>query len=255
MTRTARQNDRMGIQQMKAAARILWILLAAFTVSGCATTQDTPLRRLVPLAEPEPYRLAILPPVIDDCLQPDNLQPEYPWYRRLLDGRGAVMASADAPKDIAMMLCVTLGSSYGNFCRGVCTASTPEEAVSRGADHLLISRIHDYRTILRGGNARYVWVVLLGPLVPQYWIRCLTLEARLDWEVEIVDARTGRREFYRRYAQSYFLTVRHARQKYFQPKMLDFLRFQATPEFIGELFMLDLRDRSADGRTSLGAGK
>lgn len=235
-----RQNGRTGVRSVKAVVGILAVLLAAFLISGCAVTSDTEFGRIVPRAEPAPWRLAVLPPRIDSVLRPENLKPESSWYARLLDGRGGVVGSAEPEKDVAMLLGVTLARS--RFCQGIGPAASPEDAIARGADHLLICTVHDFRTILRGGNARYAWVVLLGPLVPQYWIRCLTLEARLDWEVEIVDIRNGRREFYRRHSRSYYKTVRYAFPSYFQDKMLNFLRFEATPEFVGELFMLDLRE-------------
>ena len=228
--------------QSKAAVGMLVILLAAFFVSGCASLRDTAFTQILPKPNPQPYKLAVLPPRLDACLRDGNLQTDSPWYAMLFTGGRGMVATDRTPEDtIAKNLAVALND--GNFCRRVLTAATPEEAVRRGADKILICRVHDFRTILCGNNGRFGYVMLLGPLAAQYWIRCATLEARLDWEAEITDARTGKREFYRRHIQSYYKTVRMAYPTPFLEKMNNFLVVEATPEFISELFLLDSRER------------
>lgn len=229
--------------QQRAAVGMLGILLAAFFVSGCASLRDTSFTQILPKPNPQPYTLAVLPPRIDSGLREENLQNDAAWYTLIFTGgRGLVATDRTPETTIAESLAIALNG--GNFCRRAFLAATPEEAVKRGADKILVCQVHDFRTILCGNNGRYGYVMLLGPLAAQYWIRCATLEARLDWEAEITDVRSGRREFYRRYIQSYYKTVRMAYPTPFMEKMNRFLILEATPEFISELFLLDTRART-----------
>jgi len=229
-------------RRQTAAAGMLVILLAAFCASGCASLRDTAFTQVLPKPNPQTYQLAILPPRLDACLQAENLQNAAAWYTIILTG-GRGMVATDRTPETTIATNLVLALNDGNFCRRAFMAATPEEAVKRGADKLLVCRVHDFRTILCGNNGRFGYVMLLGPLAAQYWIRCVTLEARLDWEAEISDARTGKREFYRHYSQSYYKTVRMAYPTPFLEKMNRFLTLEATPEFINELFLLDTRAR------------
>jgi hypothetical protein len=222
---------------MKAAIPLLGAVLAAFLLAGCATSHNHGFRTLQPLATPTPARIAVLPPVVNPDLRPDALEPESPWWQRwLLDGRGIVVTGANPEREIQDNLVATLDRA--KVAARVFPASDAEDARRLGADRLLRGTVHDYRTVLLGGNRQYAWVVAAGPLLPQYWLRCLTLEARLDWEVTLEDASSGRILYRQRLPRRYSKTVRYALGHHFTDKMHNFLRYEAAPEYIGESLAL-----------------
>lgn len=225
-------------------AAVPLVALAAILFSGCASLRDTRFSRIVPLPAPEPVRVAVLPPRIPDALRPGQLPPEGEWYERLAAGRGLVVTSATPERDLTLALVGNL--SLGNAFTRVFPAADAAEAAHLGADRVLQVTVHDYRTILRGANSRYSLVVLLGPLFPQYWVRWLTLEASLDWEVELRRVDDGTRTFARRLERHYYRTVRYALGAHLTDKMLAFLRGPASTEFIGELFLLDMAELPDD---------
>ena len=232
-----RGNDGIWTQtwaQLFAAA--LFLMLA-----GCASLHDTTFSPILPRREPEPWRVAVLPPLVAPHLLPENLKAESDWYERIFDGRGAVVTSPDIAKDAALALATTL--TIADRYRRVVLVKSLEEAGAMGATHALIWTVHDYRSILRGANPRGAWMLILGPLAPQYWIRWLTLEGKLDWDVEILDLATKQPVFAQRQARSYFKTVRYAQNKYLMSKMLGFLRFEACPEFVCDLFAIEKDER------------
>lgn len=218
-------------------------LLAASAVfaAGCATTHETEFHVLVPRQWPLPLKVAVLPAKVATPLAPENLVPENAWYQQLADGRGVVVSSKTTPGDIPVMLVSTL--SMANQYESIFPVASVEEAARLGADEVMLCIVRDYRTVLRGANARYPWLMLLGTLAPQYWIRWLTIEARLDWEIQMWSLKTGQQTRQMRLQRSYFMTVRYALGSHFTDKMLVFLRFQASPELIAELFQIQTRPR------------
>ena len=114
--------------------------------------------------------------------------------------------------------------------------------------------VHDYRTIVQGANTRYVWVSLLWPLMPQYWVRWLTVEARIDWEVTVTEAATGRTLARGRHRSSTFKTVRLALPRYFQEKLLRILLKEASPKFVYELFLYHLAPLAPELPPATGPG-
>lgn len=222
---------------MKAAVQALVLLTAAFLLAGCASVRDTRFSRLLPQDLPQPHRIAILQPTVVPELQPENLTGEGSWYLRLLGGRGLVVTGEALDRDAGLALITTLTRS-GQYER-VFAVGSIADARRLGADRLLVWTIHDSRTIIRGANSRYPLVILLGPLMAQYWIPWLSLEARIDWEVEMRSLATGEVTFQRRLQRSYYRTVRYALPSYLVRKMLTFLRFEAMPEYVAEIMMLD----------------
>jgi len=222
------------------AAFVILAMLAA----GCATTRDTPLSLLVPRETALPERVAVLPAKVAAKLAPDNLAPESEWYQMLADGRGVVVSSTTTPTDIPVMLVSTL--SLVNQYQSVFPVASVEDAARLNADEVMLCIVRDYRTVLRGANSRYGWLMVLGPLMPQYWIRWLTIEARLDWEIQLWSLRTGELTFQSRLQRSYYKTVRYALGSHFTDKMLAFLRFQASPELIAELFQFETRSPAGE---------
>jgi hypothetical protein len=210
---------------------------------ACTSIRDTRFSRVLPLPDPEPLRVAVLPPQVAEGLRAGQLQGEGRWYETLAAGRGMTVTSATPEQDIALALVSTL--SLGRAFHRVFLAADATEAARLGADRLLRVSVHDYRTVLRGANARYSLVMLLGPLLPQYWVRWLTFEARLDWEAELVPLDGGPPTFRRRLERRYYLTARYALGPGLADKMLNFLRTDATNEFIGECFLLHLVERDA----------
>ncbi|MFA5205021.1 MAG: hypothetical protein WC708_11525, partial [Lentisphaeria bacterium] len=79
-----------------------------------------------------------------------------------------------------------------------------------------------------------------------------TWEARVDLEVEMFALPAGDRVFQRRLSRHYYKTVRYVKEKHMINNMLDFLRHQALPELIAEMFYLDAvaaPQPDADGKT------
>lgn len=229
---------------LKPAPFLLPFCLAAVLLllgAGCAAVRDTQFSLIVPLAQPEPRRVAVLPPLVADTLKGEKLTPENEWWQRLFDSRGAVITSSTPETDVALGLVAAL--SQGGKYKRVFPAASLEDARRMGADSVIRCEVHDYRTVISGANSRYKYVMLLGPLMPQYWIRWLTLEARVDWEVTQYNLADGRCTFQRRLARSYYRTVRYALPKYLMDKMLRFLTYEAAPEFVADMFMLDTRER------------
>jgi hypothetical protein len=196
---------------------------------------------LVPRQWPLPLKVAVLPAKVASPLAPENLEPETAWYQQLADGRGVVVSSKTTPSDIPVMLVSTL--SVVNQYESIFPVASVEEAARLGADEVMLCIVRDYRTVLRGANARYPWLMILGPLAPQYWIRWLTIEARLDWEIQMWSLKTGEQTRQVRLERRYVMTVRYALGSHFTDKMLAFLRFQASPELIADLFQIETRPR------------
>lgn len=217
------------------------ILVSAVCAAGCATTHDTELRVLVPREQPLPLKVAVLPAKVAAKLAPANLAPETAWYQQLADGRGMVVSSTTTPSDIPVMLISTL--SLVNQYESIFPAASVEDAARLGADQVMLCIVRDYRTVLRGANARYPWLMILGSLAPQYWIRWLTIEARLDWEIQMWSLKTGEQTGQVRLERRYIKTVRYAMGSHFTDKMLAFLRFQASLELIADLFQIETRPR------------
>jgi hypothetical protein len=205
---------------------------------GCATSFETPIRKPAPGLSPQPRRVGVLPPRIHPDLEPSNLKAEKPLYKQLLDGRGVVMTSASASKDIGLEIVSTL-TQAGKYQR-IFTVENEAEAEQLGTDTLMTVTVWDYRVIQLGSNKKYPLVALLSPLMPQYWIRWRTLEARFEWEVKLTSASDGTTLYRKRLKRSYTSPVRSASGDYFTEKMLSFLQNRAAPDFIGELFELEM---------------
>lgn len=205
---------------------------------------DSPIQPIRPLARPEPVCVAVLPPRIHPSLRLPDFKPENAWYQRLADGRGSVVTSTIPEQHIALDVVATL--TRANRYRRVISVLTTEDARRLGADQIMVCTIHDYRTVLLGANSRYPLMAATSLLMSQYWIRWMTLEARLDWEVEMTSLQTGDSVFKRRLSRNYTKTVRYAVSPYFTEKMLTFLRCEATPVFVGEMFGLEFMPEGAD---------
>ena len=183
-------------------------------------------------------RVAILPPRIHPDIEPANLKPEKPLYKQLMDGRGIVVTSPTQAKDIGLELVSTL-TQAGKYQR-IFTVENEEEAQHLGADAVMTVTVWDYRTVQLGSNKKYPLMALLGPLMSQYWIRWQTLEARLEWDVKITSIADGSTLYHKRLKKEYTSSVRSASGHYFTDKMLSFLQNRAAPDFIGELFELEM---------------
>ncbi len=216
------------------AGTVAWLCL-----SGCATSIESPVGRPRPLSAPCPLRVAVLPPRINDDLLPDNIQPGKPFIQQLLDGRGTVITSANASRDIGMGLISTLAQA-GLFER-IFLVTDRAEAEQLGADALLAVSVHDYRAVQMGTNRTGWLMTLTSPLMSQYWMRWRTIEARFDWDVHLVSMADGSTLFERRIQRAYTAPVRSASGEHFSNKMLSFLQGRTAPDYIGELFELNMR--------------
>ena len=205
---------------------------------GCATSVETPIRKPLASSSPQPLRVAVLPPRIHPDLEKDNLKAEKPIYKQLVDGRGVVITSGSASKDIGLEIVSTL-TQAGKYQR-IFTVENEEEARKFNADSLLTVTVWDYRTVQLGANKKYPLMTLLGPLMAQYWIRWRTIEARFEWEVKLTSIADGSTLYRKRLKRAYTSPVRSASGHYFTDKMLSFLQNRAAPDFIGELFDLEM---------------
>ncbi len=183
-------------------------------------------------------RVAILPPRIHPDIEPANLKPEKPLYKQLMDGRGIVVTSPTQAKDIGLEIVSTLTQAC-KYQR-IFTVENKEEAQQLGADAVMTVTVWDYRTVHLGSNKKYPLMAALGLLMSQYWIRWQTLEARLEWDVKITSITDGSTLYHKRLKKEYTSSVRSASGHYFTDKMLSFLQNRAAPDFIGELFELEM---------------
>lgn len=209
-----------------------------FLLCGCATSVETPIRKPQPCLFPQPLRVAVLPPRIHPDIEPANLKAEKPFYKSLMDGRGVVVTSSSASKDIGLEIVSVLTKS-GKYDR-IFTVENEAEAQQLNADTLMTVTVWDYRTVHLGANKKYPWMALCGPLMSQYWMRWQTLEARLEWEVKLTSIADGSVLYRNRLNRQYTSPVRSASGSHFTNKMLSFLQNRATPDFIGELFGLGM---------------
>ena len=229
-----------GTQTEKQAKR-RWILFSvAFCFlsllgTGCASIRDTEFSVLVPPSRPEPWRIAVLVPEVTPALRPENVKSEGAWYEFLLGGRGTVVTGSDLSREVGLALIATL--TQAEKYQRVFPVNSEAQARELRADRILSCRVYDCRTILQGANLRYLWTVPLG--FPQYLVRCLTLEARLDWDVQMFNLTDGTEVFHRRLQRSYYKTVRSVLPYKLIDKMLTFLQYEAVPEYVVELFLLD----------------
>lgn len=225
---------------MKPAVPLFVTGMAVFLLlCGCATSIESPIRKPLICSAPQPLRVAILPPRIHPDIEPDNIKPEKPLYKQLADGRGVVVTSASASKDIGLEIVSTL-TQAGKYER-IFTVENEDEARQFGADSLLTVTVWDYRTVQLGSNKKYPLMTLLGPLMSQYWMRWRTLEARFEWDVKVTSIIDGSTLYHKRLKKQYTASVRSASSKYFTEKMLSFLQNRAAPDFIGELFGLEMK--------------
>ena len=216
---------------------LIVLVLAALLAAGCASIRDTEFSQVRPQAAPEPWRVAVVDPVISLGLRPDAIQPEGNWWGRQFDGRGTVIVSYRAADDVALGI---ISELYGakRYDR-IFYVDSIEQARKFKADRVMTVKVNDYRIVSLGANGWYHLVVVLGPLHPEYWLRWLSWEARIDMEVEMYALPGGERVFQRHLARRYYKTVRYVREKHMVNNLLDILRFQALPEFLGEMFCLD----------------
>lgn len=209
-----------------------------FLLCGCATSLETPLRRIQPGPAPQPLKVAVLPPRIHPDLEPQNFKPDQPLYKQLVDGRGVIITSAAASKDIGLSLVSTL-TRAGKYDR-IFTAEDEEEARNLGATALMTVTVWDYRTVLLGANKKYFWMAPTSLLMSQYWLRWRTIEARFEWEVKLTSTTDGSALYRKRLKRAYTSPVRSASGSHFTNKMLSFLQNRAAQDFIGELFELEM---------------
>jgi hypothetical protein len=226
---------------MKTAAPLLCAGTAVFLcLFGCATSTETPLRKPVLQSTPQALRVAVLPPRIHPDLEKDHFKPDTPLVPQMLDGRGIIITSASASKDIGLEVVSTL-TLAGKYQR-IFTVQNEEEARQSGADTLMTVTVWDYRTALIGSNKNYFWMAPTSLLMSQYWMRWRTIEARFEWEVKLTSLADGSTVYRKRLKKSYTAPVRSASGRHFTNKMLSFLQNYAAPDFIGELFELDMTD-------------
>lgn len=224
---------------MKPADPLNLIGLAVFFIlCGCATSIETPIRKPEDVPAPQSLRVGVLPPRIHPALAKENIKAEKPLYLQLLDGRGLVVTSGTPSKEIGLKLVSTL-TKAGTYQR-IFMVEHEADARQLGADALLTVTVLDYRTVLLGSNTKYALMTLFSPLMSQYWIRWKTLEARLEWEVTLTSMTDGTTLYHNRLKKQYTSPVRSAWGHHFTDKMLSFLQNRATPDFIGELFDLDM---------------
>lgn len=222
----------------------LFVFGMAVLFCGCATSLESPIHKITPCPAPVPIRVAVLPPRIHPRLEPDNLKAEKPFYKQLADGRGVVVTSASASQDIGLEIvsALTRAKKYDR----IFTVENEEEARKLGADSVMTVTVWDYRTVQIGSNDHYPLMVLFSTLMSPYWIRWQTLEARLEWEVKISSLTDDSTLYRKRLKRQYTSPVRSAFGKHFTNKMLAFLQTRAVPEFIGELFELDIKIPDAE---------
>lgn len=224
---------------MQAAVPLKLIGTAVlFLLCGCATSLETPLRKIQTSPASQPLKVAVLPPRIHPDLEPENLKPEKPLCKQLVDGRGVVITSASASKDIGLSIVSAL-TRAGKYER-IFTVENEEEARSLGATALMTVTVWDYRTVQLGANKKYFWMAPTSLLMSQYWLRWRTIEARFEWEVKLVSAADGTTLYRNRLKRAYTSPVRSASGSHFTNKMLSFLQNRAAPDFIGELFELEM---------------
>lgn len=222
-----------------AVGSLLACAAVSFCLCGCATSRETAIRR--PLYEPSSPKLSVgvLPPRVDASLRPSNLEGEpHSILMQLMDGRGAVVGSANASRDIALETVSTL-TQAGTFSQ-VFIVKDREEAERLGVDSLLAISVRDYRTVLLGANGSGFWMYLTSPLMSRYWIRWQTIEARFDWEAQLFSMDDGEMLYSKRLQRSYTSPVRSATGGHFANKMLSFLQNRTAPDFIGDLFSLPM---------------
>ena len=205
---------------------------------SCATSLESPIRKPLRCSSPQALRVAVLPPRIHPDLERDNFKPDKPFYKQLMDGRGVVITSGSVSKDIGLEIVSTL-TQAGKYQR-IFTVKDEDEARKFNADSLLTVTVWDYRTAQLGSNKRYPLMTLLSPLMAQYWIRWRTIEARFEWEVKLTSVADGSTLYRKRLKKAYTSPVRSASGHYFTDKMLSFLQKRAAPDFIGELFDLEM---------------
>jgi hypothetical protein len=206
---------------------------------GCATSLETPIRKPQRCPAPQPLRVAVLPPRIHPDLEKANFKAEKPLYKQLMDGRGVVITSASASKDIGLEIVSTL-TQAGAYQR-IFTVENEDDAKNYGADTLLTVTVWDYRTAVLGSNKKYPLMAALSILQSQYWLRWRTIEARFEWEVKLTSiADDGSTIYRKRLKRAYTAPVRSAAGHHFTDKMLSFLQKHAAPDFIGELFDLEM---------------
>ena len=213
-------------------------MAVSLLLCGCATSAETPIRKLKVCPKPQPLRVAVLPPRIHPDLEKDNFKAEKPIYKQLMDGRGVVITSGSISKDIGLEIVSTL-TQAGKYQR-IFTVENEEEARKFNADSLLTVTVWDYRTAQLGSNKKYPLMTLLSPLMAQYWIRWRTIEARFEWEVKLTSIADGSTLYRKRLKRAYTSPVRSASGHHFTDKMLSFLQNRAAPDFIGELFDLEM---------------
>jgi hypothetical protein len=213
------------------------LVLSALLSAGCASIRDTEFSQVRPQGAAEPLRVAVVDPVISLGLRPDTIQPEGNWWGRQFDGRGTVIVSYRPADDVALAIIdgLTIAKRYNR----IFYVDSIEQARKFKADRVMTVKVNDYRIVSLGANGWYHLVVVLGPLHPEYWLRWLSWEARIDMEVEMYALPGGEHVFQRHLSRHYYKTVRYVREQYMINNLLDFLRFQALPEFLGEMFYLD----------------
>jgi hypothetical protein len=233
---------------MKTAVPLLTTGMAVLLLlCGCATSIETPIRKPQLCPSPQPLRVGVLPPRIHPDLEKDNLKAEEPLFKQLMDGRGVVVTSSSAAEDIGLEIVSTL--TQANKYQRIFTVENEEDARQIGADSLLTVTVWDYRTVQLGSNKKYPMMALLGPLMSQYWMRWRTLEARFEWEVKLTSIADGSTLYHKRLKRAYTSPVRSASSRYFTAKMLSFLQNRAAPDFIGELFGLEMLPPPAEKPT------
>jgi len=224
---------------MKTAVPLLTTGMAVLLLlCGCATSIETPIRKAQLCPAPQPLRVGVLPPRIHPDLEKDNFKAEQPLYKQLMDGRGIVITSGSASKDIGLEIVSTL-TQAGKYQR-IFTVNDEDSARQYGADALMTVTVWDYRTAQLGSNKKYPLMALFSLLQSQYWLRWRTIEARFEWEVKLTSIADGSTIYRKRLKKQYTSPVRSASSHYFTDKMLSFLQNRAAPDFIGELFELEM---------------
>ncbi len=225
---------------MKTAVPLFTFGMAVLLLScGCATSLESPIRKPQLCPVPQPLRVGVLPPRIHPDLERANFKPEKPFYKQLADGRGIVVTSGSVTNDVGLKIVSAL-TQAGKYER-IFTVGNEDEARRFGADSLLTVTVWDYRTVQLGANKQYPLMTLLSfPFLAQYWLRWQTIEARLEWEVKLTSIADGSTLYRKRLKREYTAPVRSASGKHFTNKMLSFLQNRAAPDFIGELFGLEM---------------
>ncbi len=242
--------SRNRLHRADAAARAALLLAAGsaawLCLSGCATSFESPIRQIQPCDTPKPLRLAVLPPRIAPGLLPAHFQADKPLILQLMDGRGVSVTSTSASQDIGLEIVAAL--TRARVCERVFLAADLAEAKQLGANSLLALTVQDYRAVQLGANPTGFLMVLTSPLMSQYWLRWRTIEARFDWDAQMISMTDGSTLYRQQLKRSYTSPVRSASGEHFTNKMLSFLQERAAPDFIGELFQLNMRYRPEDSR-------